>query len=206
MNSRRLLIGVAILILFVLAGGVVLFLLQDVPEVTEADVSSACIPSTDAGETCIQFPTISGDNLLGQAVTYPADFDGDIVLAVVPFDRDQQVVANTWLPFVQGIADEHTEFAYYNIPVFPDIESAFRVLARTGLILLIQDEHLREITSTVFLDNRDEFLSALAIPTVEEVQILLMARDGVVLWRETGEFTDAKGEALLAVVEELNTE
>ncbi|MEQ8673003.1 MAG: hypothetical protein RLP44_30485 [Aggregatilineales bacterium] len=205
MTKRRLFIAVAVLVLVALAGGVIFFLLQDVPDVTEADVSTACVQS-DTAEACVQFPTISGDNLLGQAVTYPADFSGDTVLAVVPFDRDQQVVANTWLPFVQEIAGEYPEFAYYNIPVFPDIESGFRVLARAGLILVIQDEHLREITATVFLDNRDEFLNALAIPDVEDVQILLMERDGTVLWRETGEFTEAKGDALLQAVENLSME
>lgn len=203
MRSRRFLLGVIVLVVLAVSVGVVAFLLQDVPEVTEAQITMPTCMQTEVDAGCIQFPTITGDNLLGQTVTYPSDFDGDYVLAVVPFDRDQQVLADTWLPFVQTIAAEHPNFAYYNIPVFPDIESAYRVLARAGLVMVIQDEHLREITTTVFLDNRVDFLSALAIPDAEAVQILLMQHDGTVLWRETGEFTVAKGESLLQTVTDL---
>ena len=94
MNTKRIIFGVAVLIVVALAGGVIFFLIQDVPEVTEAEVFSACMQS-NTGDACIQFPTISGDNLLGQVVSYPTDFTGETVLAVVPFDRDQQVVGQT---------------------------------------------------------------------------------------------------------------
>ncbi len=203
MRSRRMMTGIGGVMIATIAIIVIAMTINDAPDVTEAQIETIECIREDTGETCIRFPMISGDNLTGMPVTYPRDFSGTYTLTVLPFDRDQQVIADTWLPYVRELGDEYSEFSYYNIPVFPDLDTGFRIVARAGLVLLIQDAFLREITTTVFLDNRDEFLSALDIPDVELIQILLLNDNNEVVWRESGEFTAEKGEALVQLLDEL---
>ena len=199
MQLKRLIPGVLVIALIGLVG-VTAVTLRDAPAMTEAQLSEAsCL-----NDPCIRFPTVSGDNLLGEPQTYPRDFGGDYVLAVVPFDRDQQILAQSWLPHIEDLAGQYPDLTYYNIPVFPELESTYRVFARAGMIFLIEDEFLRSITTTVFLQNRDAFVQALDIPDVEDVEVLLMNHDGEVLWRERGEYDASKGAALAEVLATLN--
>jgi len=119
---------------------------------------------------------------------------------LVPFDEEQQVKAQTWLPFARELAAENRAFTAYNVPIFPSMAAPMRALIRAGMNLTIADAALRDVTITVFLDDRDQFLSALNIPNVETMQVFLLEETGVVLWHGAGEFSSPQGEALRALV------
>ena len=205
MRNKQLLLRGIVAAIAITAVAATFIVFRNAPETSAAQLSDiSCIESADADD-CIRFPTITGDNLLGNPVTYPADFRGQYVLTVVPFDQDQQVLADSWLPYVQDLAEQYPDFSYYNIPIFPDLETVYRLMARAGMIVLIEDAGLREITTTVFLENREVFLDALEIPDVEALQIMLMTAEGEVLWRESGAFSDDKGSILTQQLENLLT-
>jgi hypothetical protein len=152
------------------------------------------------GDVCLHFPTISGENLTGEAFILPADFEGKHNLVIVPFDEAQQVSAAAWLPLAQELAAAHPDFAYYNLPVFPAMAAPLRAIIRTGMSFTIGDARLRELTITAFLDDRDAFLAALNIPNTDAMQVFLLNEDGEVIWRGAGEFDDAQGEALREIL------
>ncbi|MFN8452597.1 MAG: hypothetical protein U0521_29320 [Anaerolineae bacterium] len=58
-----------------------------------SQVARSTHPCITTDESCLRFPVVTGENLPGQPFTLPADFSGEAVLVVVPFDERQQVDA-----------------------------------------------------------------------------------------------------------------
>jgi len=178
--------------------------IENIPETSEVVVSETnCVSATDS-EGCIRFPTITGQNLPGDDFTLPDDFEGDLVFVVIPFDQEQQVRADTWLPFAEELFERFAGLRYYNVPIFPELSGGGRLLARAGMNVAITDRTLREITITVFLDDRDLFLKGMDIPDVDDIRVFLLDRSGDVLWRGVGDFTTDQGNDLITLMESLS--
>jgi hypothetical protein len=172
--------------------GIVLFVVSRAPAISTV-APAACISNATG---CLRFPVISGNNLTGDSFALPDDFVGDPVLVIIPFDEAQQQSAQGWLPLARELAATHPGFAYYNVPIFPDIAAPIRVLIRSGMLLAIPDPQLQALTITAFLANRDQFLAALDIPNPDTMQVFLLNARGELLWRGTGGFTEEQGAAL----------
>jgi hypothetical protein len=196
MKSRKFRIAGVVVVLLVVIAVAAIIVLRDVPE-TSTVVEQSCL-RVEESETCLRFPIISGANLPGDELTFPDDFTSEYVLAIVPFSREQETRAETWLPLAQQLMETYPDLSYYNIPIFTDLPAAVRFVARTGLSAIIADDHIEAITVTVFLEDRDAFLEALEIPDVEIIQVFLMNTAGEILWRTSGEFSPEKGDELAA--------
>jgi hypothetical protein len=192
---HRLWLSVGIVVVLVVVSAALL--ISRAPALSSVSMSSQ--PCIAFGDACLRFPTISGDNLPSETFSLPVDFAGTRTLVIVPFDEAQQVSAGGWLPLAQELAAAHPDFAYYNLPIFPDMAAPMRAIIRTGMSFTVPAD-LRALTITAFLDDRDAFLSALDIPSTDAMQVFLLDETGVVLWRGAGEFSSAQGDALRAVV------
>ena len=190
--QRWKLIGVVIVVLVIAGVGIALELIGSRVSV----VSTVEISNTPCTDPCLRFPTVTGENLPGQTFNLPTDFQGKSILAIVPFDEDQQVEAQTWLSPAREVAQQHPNFTYYNVPVFPSMAAPLRAIVRGGMSVSISDSYLRALTITVFLDNRDQFLEALKLPNADTLQVFLLNADSNVLWRGAGEYSDSQGDAL----------
>lgn len=190
--NRRVIAFLGALALVVLAAAAFVFVSRAPNVSTVAEESRAASRE--------RFPVISGQNLPGETLTLPADFAGDAVLVIVPFDEDQQTRALKWLPFARDLAAEQPGFSYYDVPVFPEMSAAVRTFVRAGMLIAIPDADLRARTILVFLDDRDSFLAALDIPNTDELAAFLLNRSGEILWRGAGDFTDVQGDELRAAV------
>ena len=194
--QRWKLIGVVIVIVVVAAIGLALEAIGSQSSV----LSSVAISDNPCSESCLRFPTVSGENLPGQTFNLPADFVGRSILVIVPFDENQQEQAQTWLPFARELAQAQPTFTYYNVPVFPSMAAPLRAIVRGGMSVSISDSSLRALTITVFLDDRDAFLAALSLTDAETMQVFLLNMSGDILWRGAGEFSTVQGESLRAQV------
>lgn len=191
-------LSLAVIILLMLAGGGFALVLGGRAPALSGVGERACVAGSAA--TCLTFPAISGANLPGRPFDLPADFAGRLNLVLVPFDEDQQVKAQTWLPLAHDLAAADPDLVAYNVPVFPSLNAPMRTVIRMGMNVTIPDAALQAVTITVFLDDRDAFLAALDIPAADVMQVFLLDDAGVVLWRGAGEFSSPQGEALRAVV------
>lgn len=186
-------IGIGIVLVGILA--VALYLLfARAPDASKVETDAA------ACESCLPFPQISGENLPGDLFQLPADFAGETVLVIVPFDEEQQVSAAGWLPLARELANSEANFAYYNVPVFPAMSAPLRTIIRTGMSITITDSELRERTITVFLEDLDAFLTALEIPNMGAMQVFLLNGKHDIIWRGAGSYDDAQGADLRAAV------
>lgn len=190
--------GIVIVGMIALVGIALVLIERSAPALSQVNTSGR--PCITAAEACLRFPVVTGDNLPGESFLLPADFDGDLMLVIVPFDERQQINAQTWLPLARDLAETDPGFAYYNVPVFPSMAAPLRVLIRGGMSLTITDESLRDVTITIFLEDLDQFLSTLSIPDTEAMQVFLLNGDGEVLWRGAGAFSEEQGDALRAAL------
>jgi hypothetical protein len=153
----------------------------------------------EIGADRVQFPTVSGSNLNRQELEFPRDFRGDLNLLFVPFLQPQQVIVNTWVPFADTLESSFTEFAYYELPTIDELPALSRTFINEGMRAGIPDARARERTVTLYIDMV-RFMRALGISSKNEVHVLLVDRQGVILWRTTGSFDEETGRALAQTI------
>ncbi len=144
----------------------------------------------------VHFPTVSGQNLMRQEMTFPSDFGGEINIVFIAFLQEQQRIVNTWVPFAQQVEADNPNVAYYEFPTLWEMTAMRRTFLNEGMRAGIPDPTSRERTITLYLDLQG-FMTATDIPSRSEMHTLLVNRDGDILWRTTGAFTEAKGQSLL---------
>jgi hypothetical protein len=153
----------------------------------------------------VHFPTVSGYNLDRQEREFPRDFAGEFNLVFVAFQRWHQSTINTWIPYTQELEGAFPGVVYYELPTISELPTLSRTFINEGMRAGIPDQTARERTVTLYLDM-ERFMSATGIPGREEVHVLLVDRGGEILWRTTGEYDDAKGEALLVAIRSARSE
>ncbi|MGJ3238780.1 MAG: hypothetical protein ACFE0Q_08755 [Anaerolineae bacterium] len=162
----------------------------------------ACL--TDIDGQCITLPDVSGLNINSAEVRFPADFDADYQLLVMPFDREQQVLAVTWLPLFQELqADYPDTLDYWSIAALPALNPGVRLLVLGGVSAAISDATIRPQVTALFLDEQEAFLDALGITDSTQIQVLIVDQAGTVYYREIGEYTAEAGASLREAVERL---
>ena len=142
----------------------------------------------------ITFPVVSGKNLQRQAVRFPQDFPARYTLVLMAFWREQQNDIDTWIPFANVLEKLYRDTAYVEFPVVYEMSPLGQFFLNEGMRAGIPDQKARRPT-TLYLD-KVKFLGKLQIPSQDQIQVLLVANDGRVLWRQRGRFTPEKGRSL----------
>jgi hypothetical protein len=147
----------------------------------------------------MDFPVVSGSNLARQQLTLPADFEGDRNVVLIAFQQWQQSLIDTWIPFVKRLEQDHSGVRYYELPVIQRLNVLARTFINKGMRSGIPDRLARARTITLYLD-KVAFRRALDLPHEDDIYVLLVDRQGQVVWRAGGAFTPEKGEGLAAAV------
>jgi hypothetical protein len=147
----------------------------------------------------MQFPAVSGSNLQREKSSLPNDFAGDFNVLLVAFQRWQQSVIDTWIPFVRQLEKTYPNVRYYELPTIESMNRVARTFINEGMRAGIPDPVARERTITLYLD-KSAFRRALGLGSEDDIYILLVDRDGKVLWRAQGAFAREKGDTLLAAI------
>lgn len=151
------------------------------------------------------FPAASGRNLQRRQVKLPDDFAGDWNLLFIAFQQWQQRSVNGWLPFAEQLEAAVEGLVYYELPVIYEMPLLSRFFLNEGMRAGVRDSKARQRTITLYLDKRD-FRAALGLQDEDHIHVLLVDRDGKVLWRARGEFTEETGEALQNYLQKLASE
>jgi len=143
----------------------------------------------------MQLPTVKGRNLKRQRMLFPDDFAGDVNLVFIAFLRRHQDLIDEWVPFVEGLAEEHPALHTYEFPTLPRRGPIYRTFLNEGMRAGIPDEATRARTITLYLDKR-AFKQALDISNEQNMWVYLFDRSGNVLWRTEGKLSSEKASAL----------
>lgn len=141
------------------------------------------------------FPVVSGYNLDRQEFEFPRDFAANYNLVIVAFQQHHQNAVNTWIPFIQEVEESHPSFLYYELPTIRSLPALSRSFINEGMRAGIPDQTARERTITLYLD-KDMFTKALNISNEEEIHLFLVDKEGNILWRESGSYTEDKANDL----------
>ena len=148
----------------------------------------------------MQFPKVTGSNLQRKKLALPQDFQGELNLVMIAFQRWQQTQVDTWIPFARQLEETHPGVRYYELPTIQKLNALARTFVNEGMRAGLPDPVVRERTITLYLD-KDEFRQALQLSHEDDIYVLLLDRHGQVLWRAEGAFTPEKGESLAAQVQ-----
>jgi hypothetical protein len=147
----------------------------------------------------MQFPAVTGSNLQRKKLNLPQDFEGQHNLVLIAFQQWQQSQVDTWLPFARQLEETHPGVRYYELPTIRRLNALSRTFVNEGMRAGIPDPVARERTITIYLDKL-AFRQALQLPGEDDIYVLLLDRQGRVLWRAEGAFTAEKGESLAATL------
>ena len=149
----------------------------------------------------MQLPAVSGSNLERKKLSLPEDLEGERNLVFVAFQQWQQRQVDSWLPFARQVEDTYAGVRYYELPTIQRLNVLARTFINEGMRAGIADPVARDRTITLYVD-KVAFREALDLPGEENIYILLLDRQGQVLWRSQGTFTPAAGESLLEALRE----
>jgi hypothetical protein len=155
--------------------------------------------AASANGTAAVFPEVRGSNLDGREFDLPKDFEGELNLVFIAFQREQQSLVDSWVPLAKTLTDRHEGLCYYELPTIYQANSLVRWFINNGMRRGIPDPHARKTTITLYID-KEPFRTALGIPDEQTICVLLVDAGGRVLWRNEGAYTDEKGRELDNVI------
>jgi len=150
------------------------------------------------------FPEVKGSNLLRRKITLPYELQGDFNILFIPFQQWHQRLVDEWVPVARQIEASFPGVRFYEIPVIQGMNILSQTFINEGMRAGIPNPTTREKTITLYLD-KVAFRHALDIPDEETIYILVLDRQGNILWRTEGTYSQEKGAALLGAVRELST-
>ncbi|MDE0671784.1 MAG: hypothetical protein OXH72_08590 [Caldilineaceae bacterium] len=153
----------------------------------------------EAPMTAIRFPEVAGRDIDGNDFVVPTDFAGNLNLVLMAFTREHQYDVNTWLPHARELESSRQGFRVYEVPTLWEMNWFQRRQLDFWMSTGIQDPLARATTITLYTDLQ-AMQAALAIPDFDTIQVLLVDRDGLVVWRSEGTFSKAKFEDLTATL------
>jgi hypothetical protein len=157
------------------------------------------LPVADVG---FRFPRMSGANLEGRAFQLPADLDGWAQLIVLPFERWQQSLVDTWMPTVRRLQREHRGLEAYEMPILEAVNPFSRNFIESTLRTVTTDVGSREHTIVLYTDKA-AFRAQLGIADETTIQLFLVDVSGRICWRSEGARTDRSAAALTDAVTRL---
>ncbi len=133
------------------------------------------------------FPSVEGTNLEGRRFSLPNDFESEYNVVLVAFRREQQLDVDSWLPFLREQQLAERGVRMYELPTLKRMYRLVRGFIDGGMAGGIPDLGTRQATITLYIDKAP-FKKALAIETEDAISLLIVARDGRVLWQASGPF------------------
>jgi hypothetical protein len=147
----------------------------------------------------MQFPVISGQDLMRRAVVLPSALEGRLNLVLVAFQRWHQGLIASWLVPVAELEERYPGLRHYEIPVLPRMNLFSRTFINEGMRAGIPDPATRAATVTLYVD-RVAFMKRLELPGDHTIYALLLDPQGNVLWRAAGVYSPQAGVSLDATL------
>ncbi len=142
------------------------------------------------------FPSITSYKLDKDKITIPGELQGQIDLLLLSFKPEQQNDIDSWMPAAQALQHLNFQFRYYQLPVAEKENFIFRWWETSSMRSDQTDPEALHWIVPIWVDRR-KFFQDLAIPNEKQVVVLLVDRQGKVLWRSSGPLTPDKRTALM---------
>ncbi|MGM0591216.1 MAG: hypothetical protein ACQETI_06210, partial [Halobacteriota archaeon] len=148
-----------------------------------------------------EFPEVSGDNLDGETVYLPDDFDGDPTLVCITFKRKLLPFVEEWIDLAERLAAEYDGLTYYQLAVLRRMNRLSRSFLERGLHSDVTDPERRGRTVPIYT-HKPEFREALDLGGEDTIYVLLV-ENGKVVWSLAGEVTGPATETFETALQRL---
>ena len=141
-----------------------------------------------------RMPTLNAKRLNQQPIALPAGLPAGRTLALVAFERGHRAEVESWIKGME--LRENGPIEWLKIPVLDDPGSE---LARSDIEKRILSRHTALVDQSRLVPvftNREAFIRAAGLTSSEHAWVLVIGRDGQVLARAEGEYSEEKGQAL----------
>ena len=128
------------------------------------------------------FPNVKGSNLLRHQLTLPKDFQGRLNLVFMAFEQWQQMEVDSWIPLAEQLEARVSGLVYYELPTIQSSNTMFQWLLNEGMRAGIPNPKTRARTITLYL-NKIAFRKALRLPDEDHIYLLVIERQGQVLYQ-----------------------
>lgn len=143
------------------------------------------------------FPALTTYNLDRDKLDLPAGFAGQFDLLLISFQPEQETQIDTWMPVAQALQHTNFNFRWYRMPVSSRENFIFRWWDNSSMRSDETDPETWPWIVPLYVDKND-FRRNLQIPNERQVSVLLVNKQGKVLWRAEGSLTPDKRTSLLA--------
>ena len=145
------------------------------------------------------FPHLISYSLNKAKLDLPQDFAGRLDLLLISFRPEQQRQIDTWMPVAQGLQHTNFDFRWYQLPVSDRENFVFRWWDNSSMRSDETDPESWPWIVPLYVDAHS-FRRSLRIPTDRQISVLLVNKQGNVLWRAEGPLTPDKRDSLKAAV------
>jgi len=149
----------------------------------------------------MQFPNVSGNDLLRNKVSLPDDLSSRLNILIVAFQQWHQGLVNSWVPFLNQMVEQNPELDYYELPTIRKMNWLSRSIIDNGMRAGIPSHDTRRRTITLYID-KEPFKKELKIPDESDIHLFLVLKDGEILWSESGAISEEKSESLIGALRE----
>lgn len=148
-----------------------------------------------------RFPKVAGANLENRRFTLPNDLQGDLNIVLLELQPTRREDLAGWLPAVREMCAATPGMRYYDVPVLLKTQNQTDESDGRDRYRESSERSAWEYTIPVALDLQS-FKNSLGIVGEEALQILLIDRQGGIVWRDAGKITSEKTQALAKTAEE----
>jgi len=149
-----------------------------------------------------KFPSVNGRNLNRKKIKLPGELKGNINFLLLAFFQNQQKTIESWLNFASELEEKFNELKYYEIPVIYKMNKLNQFLLNESMKTSIKDKKIREKTITLYLE-KPKFLSSLKFDDEKNIYVILIDKNGKILWKERGRYNLNKGKKLIKHIEKM---
>ncbi len=163
--------------------------------------SSLALRSSELNSNEKLLPEVTVSNLEGDVFTLPRDLSANYSIIAFGFAHEQQPAIDTWAAELKQLEKNNSSLKFYEIPVIDSSNAALRTVIRNGMRTGISDEADRKRTMTLFVD-KPAFVQALGVKDQGEIALMLVDRNGKVLWETSGVRSEEKSKALQTILDD----
>ena len=154
-----------------------------------------------------QFPQLTGETIENKNLTFPSDLKGKFSLLCLASSQKAEPDLQTWLdPIYQkfiaktGLMDDMYEVNVYFIPILTGTNLAFA----TSMKNKFKESAQEDLRPHVLFSDKDgkEILEKLNMNSKEIPYLFLLNKEGQIVYRTNGKFTDEKFDAIDELVSE----
>jgi hypothetical protein len=145
------------------------------------------------------FPPLIAYNLGKTKLFLPRDFAGQLDLLLISFKPEQRTDIDTWMPLAQALQHTNFNFRWYRMPVSGPENVIFRWWEDSSMRSDETDPETWPWIVPLYVD-KNTFRRSLQISGERQIVVVLVDKQGHVLWHADGTLTPDKRTSLTAAV------